>query len=64
MGPTSYNQPDVSGLDETFGMGQAATTSVSNALPISPLDVGSIVDFPLGENEPNVPSITDLSEVQ
>ena len=68
MGPTSYNQPDVSGLDETFGMGQTFPTSTTRSLTaqaeMNPLNIDSVVSFPLGGSEPNMSPITDLSEAQ
>jgi hypothetical protein len=65
MGPTSYSQADVTGLDETFGMGQMDSTNTTGVQAnMNALDAGSDVYFPLGGSEPSVNALTDLSEAQ
>jgi hypothetical protein len=62
MGPTSFNQPDVSGLDETFGMGFGQVGA--KAQPMQVPDASGVVVFPLGNSEPNMSQVFDLTEGQ
>jgi hypothetical protein len=49
-------------------MGQTFPTSTTRSLTaqaeMNPLNIDSVVSFPLGGSEPNMSSITDLSEAQ
>lgn len=65
MGPTSFN-PIEDATDYGYDYDNAA--NMSRAMPAQPsmdsLDVSSVVSFPLGDSEPNMAQVFDLTEGQ
>jgi hypothetical protein len=64
MGPTSYSMSDFDAATEMNGNSSVMSRSVPTQTEMNPLNIDSVVSFPLGGSEPNMSSITDLSEAQ